>query len=201
MYMSILEKHYTHRDPAVTVVKDDLHKGGHHSWSSALLTEKVCHVHNCDTSQFCTCTCRTTALSQEKLYFWKKNSRCHHTITPRIVLTFKLYHKLCFFFKCIVNRLHLLVFWANCKSSDCDWHCPLFWPHPQQESIWENNFESECCMMVVGEHHAKPLARLPENGTQSNQHCGTERIRLVWLVTIELLHWKLENVADIVILT
>ena len=131
IYMSILEKHYTHRDPAVTVVKDDLHKGGHHSWSSALLTEKVCHVHNCDTSQFCTCTCRTTALSQEKLYFWKKNSRCHHTITPRIVLTFKLYHKLCFFFKCIVNRLHLLVFWANCKSSDCDWHCPLFWPHPQ----------------------------------------------------------------------
>ena len=32
--------HHTHGDPAVTVVKDDLHKGRHHSWSSALLTEK-----------------------------------------------------------------------------------------------------------------------------------------------------------------
>ena len=46
-------------------------------------------------SQFCTCTCRTTALLQEKLE--KKNSHCHHTITPRIVLTFKSYHKLFFF--------------------------------------------------------------------------------------------------------
>ena len=45
MYMSILEKHYTHRYPAVTVVKDDLHEGRHYSWSSALLTEKVHWVH------------------------------------------------------------------------------------------------------------------------------------------------------------
>ena len=27
-----------HGDPTVTVVKDDLHKGRHHSWSSTLLT-------------------------------------------------------------------------------------------------------------------------------------------------------------------
>ena len=52
-------------------------------------------------------------------------------------------------------------------------------------------------MTVVGECHAKPLARLPEYGTQCNQHCGTETVWLARLVTLELLHQELQNVADI----
>ena len=138
-------------------------------------------------------------LSCRRNFIFEKNSR-HHTITPRIVLTFKLYHKL-LFFKCIANRLHLLVFLGKLQVQWLWLALPPVLATPTIGKHWENNCEWECCMMVVGEHHAKPLARLPENGTQSNQHCGTERIRLVWLVTIELLLWKLENVADIVTLT